>query len=112
MVSNQHVVAWAAESRWRWLAMCWRLRRAVAEVAAPAKPPCPDKDLGQARDVNYRLAVEMAALQGRLEKEERDCQQARAANAALVRFIHSRHRLNVPFDPETIRGLLQKADQR
>lgn len=175
MVPHQHVI-WAAQSPWRWLVHCWRLRLVAAEVAlAFSKSPThvqvqqleTDKaelegrlagmektfkeweesnarsqqahrnevqslkakydkrihatetdqvealkqEIMQERDAKHLLKVELTSIQNKLAEIDKAHLLARQGNAALVRFIHTRHRLSVPFDPQSIRGILQKADQ-
>lgn len=69
------------------------------------------EELALACDQNHLLQLELDKLKDKAAEEEAGHKLARQANAALIGFIHTRHRLSVPFDPQSIRGILQKADQ-
>jgi len=108
MVPHQHVIQ-ATESPWRWLLRCWRLRKDVRDQIEQIEGL--QKELAGERDTGHMVNLELAALKEKFEETENGNQLARQGNAALLRFIHTRHRLSVPFDPESIRGILQKSDQ-
>lgn len=55
--------------------------------------------------------AEAEDLRAKLKKLEGEHQISKDGNRALLRFIHTRHRLNMKFDPDSIRGALQRADQ-
>lgn len=68
--------------------------------------------LREERDAKHLLEIELTDLKQRMEKHLETHEIAKEGNRALLRFVHTRHRLNVPFDPKSIRGALQAADQR
>ena len=63
------------------------------------------------RDAKHLLNIELAAVKEQFQALSADHQIAKDGNLALLRFVHTRHRLNVPFAPGSIRAALQKADQ-
>jgi len=103
MVPHQLIV-WATQSPWRWLLRGWKLRASVQALAIEFQQSPTHVALAAAK-----IELDMARTQ--VKELEEHHQLARQGNAALIRFIHTRHRLNVPFDPKSIRGILQKADQ-
>lgn len=79
-----------------------RLGREVASLRA---------QLLTERDAKHLLNLELAAVKEKFEAQTVQHQLAKDGNRALLRFVHTRHRLNVPFEPDSIRAALQKADQ-
>jgi hypothetical protein len=104
MVSHQLIVR-ASENRWRWLAQCWRLRLEVADVAQALAQSPTQAEVAQLKSEIADTAQELAAL-----REEHKL--SRDGNRALLRFIHTGHRLNVKFDEGTIRAALQRAGEK
>ncbi len=105
MVSYQSIGRVCA-NRWLWLWHCWRLRNQVRELAkAVAEFP-------KERDAAHLVLLELEALKANLKSQSEDYQIAKDGNRALLRFIHTRHRLNMKFDPGSIRAALQTADQK
>lgn len=69
-------------------------------------------ELRAERDGKHLLEIELADLKEKMRVHLEQHEIAKEGNRALLRFVHTRHRLNVPFDPQSIRGLLQKADEK
>lgn len=115
-----HRLTDAVRSQWQWLWRCWLLRSAVAELLADAAKNAAETEkagetkaaLREALDAKHLLEIELTDLKQRMEKHLETHEIAKEGNRALLRFVHTRHRLNVPFDPKSIRGALQAADQR
>jgi predicted phage gp36 major capsid-like protein len=65
-------------------------------------------ELAQERDARHLLKIEMDKLKSDAAAHEAEHKLARDGNRALLRFIHTGHRLNVKFDPDSIRAALKK----
>jgi hypothetical protein len=115
MVPHQRLIE-ATASRWTWLAQCWRLRQSVRALADHAttngQAEALKAELVQERDTRHLLKLELDALKDAQAKEAEGHKLARNGNQALLRFIHTGHRLNVKFDPESIRAALQRSNEK
>lgn len=69
-------------------------------------------ELGQERDARHLLQVEVVRLKSDAEAVKSEYQVARDGNRALLRFIHTGHRLNVKFDPDSIRAALKRGNDK
>ena len=99
-----HLIARAASSRWKWFLACWTLRKAVHDSITKLAAQWSEE---QARAEGLKL--EVAHLKGKLSAQDEDFKTAKDGNRALLRFIHTGHRLNVKFDPDSIKTALEKA---
>jgi regulator of replication initiation timing len=68
-------------------------------------------ELRTERDAKHLLKLELDALKAQVKEHESTHQLARDGNRALLRFIHTRDRLNVKLEPETIRAMLQHKEK-
>ena len=107
MVPYQRLIE-ATESWWHWIVQCWRLREVVRYVATGGHVEELQKELRDARDKNHLLKIELDAVKAALGKETEALKLSRGGNMALLRFIHTGHRMNVKFDPDSIRAALQQ----
>jgi len=69
-------------------------------------------DLTKLRDAHHLLKLELDEIKAARAKEAEALKLARDGNQALLRFIHTGHRLNVKFDAGSIRAALQKASEQ
>jgi hypothetical protein len=102
MESNSALIQ-ATETRWSWMAKCWRLRKCVRDLALERQPEL---------DAKHLLQIELDALKAQVKAKEDEHQLARDGNRALLRFIHTRDRLNVKLEPGTIRSMLQNTEKQ
>ena len=102
MESNSALIH-ATETRWSWLAKCWRLRKSVRGLALERQPEL---------DAKHLIRIELDALKAQVKAKEDEHQLARDGNRALLRFIHTRDRLNVKLQPGTIREMLQHTEKK
>ena len=65
-------------------------------------------ELEQERDGRHLLKIELDKLKADMVSKESEFKTAREGNRALLRFIHTGHRLNVKFDPDSIRAALKQ----
>ena len=103
MVSRESVIE-ATESRWTWLLRCWRLRGAVRQFAN-------NGHVEALKDELHLAKLELGEIKAARVKEIESLTLAKQGNQALLRFIHTGHRLNVKLDPDSIRAALQRAQQ-
>lgn len=103
MVPSESLIR-ATESPWTWLLQCWRLRGSVRRLAQ-------DGQVQALKDELHLVRLELNALKAAREREGDALKVAKMGNQALLRFIHTGHRLNVKFDPDSIRAALQRAQQ-
>ena len=80
------------------------------ELAA-AKSKSPDQEIQKLRDILHLVKIERNEFRRKLEEHEAEHKLARDGNRMLLNFIHKRHRLNVKFDPASIRGAMRRAEQ-
>ena len=64
------------------------------------------------RDAKHLIRIELDALKAQVKAKEDEHQLARDGNRALLRFIHTRDRLNVKLEPGTIREMLQHTEKK
>ena len=96
--------------RWSWVLNCWRLRSDAASVEREFNAL---KDqLQTANDANHLLQIELDDQKKKMKEHLEEHAIAKDGNRALLRFIHTRHRLNVKFDPASIRGALQRQENQ
>lgn len=107
MVSHQ-LIAESATSKWTWFLRCWRSRTGV--IALLREFESARSELLVQRDAQHLLRIELEDARKKLADHLEEHKIAKDGNRALLRFIHTRHRLNVKFDPGTIRESLQRAD--
>jgi hypothetical protein len=69
-------------------------------------------ELTNERDAVRKLKLDLEDVRAKMAEQEKEFQVSRDGNRALLRFIHTRHRLVMKFDPHSIRGALQAADQK
>ena len=106
MESNSALIQ-ATETRWGWLSKCWRLRKCVRGTALNFA-----EDVQFERDAKHLLRIELDALKAQVKAKEDEHQLARDGNRALLRFIHTRDRLNVILEPGTIRSMLKNTEKK
>jgi len=94
-------IARAAATRWRWLIECWSLRLDVHDTITRLVA-----DREEHRDKAHLLQIEADDLRARLKEYLAEHQQAKDGNRALLRWIYTRHRLNMKLDSDTIRAAL------
>lgn len=104
MVPSESLIQ-ATASRWTWLLRCWRLREVVHTVANGGH-------VQALKDELHLAKIELEAMKATREKEAAALALAKQGNQALLRFIHTGHRLNVKFDPDSIRAALQRESQK
>lgn len=107
MVSNKRLTE-ASSSWWKWLISCWFLRPEVREIALQAEQF--NRDLAKVKDDAHLLRVELEDMKSKIQKEAEAHKLSRDGNLALLRFIHTGHRLNVKFDPDSIRSALKRSN--
>lgn len=96
-----------------WLLHGWRLRGDVREVVCALQDSQTNGSHAiEAKDGESRaLKVEVDQLNARIQKIEKELDIAKEGNRALLRFLHTRHRLGVPPEEGSIRSILMKAEQ-
>lgn len=103
MVPDKRLIE-AVGSKWKWMLHCWFLRESVQDLADSIRA------LEKERDTAHLLKLELDDLKAKMEKEAEAHKLSRDGNLALLRFIHTGHRLNVKFDADSIRGALRRAN--
>lgn len=87
-------------SWWSWILNCWWLRRDVAALCVANET---------ATDKLHLARVELEELKRKYEDHLKQHEIAKDGNRALLRFIATSHRLNMKFDPESIRAALERS---
>jgi len=100
----------------RWLGYDLKSRHVEPE---PNKAPEVEDELVDKDKLIAALRVELVNLQTRcditmraLDDERRELLKQRNATAQMWKFIHARHRLNVPAEDGSIRQILINAERR
>lgn len=109
-----HRLTESAATKLSWLLYCWRLRedvRQVIRLLRLAQSPEEVGKLAAEQEKNKRLEIEVEQLKDRIKGLEAEFDTAKEGNRALLRFVHTRHRLGTPPEFGTIRASLMKSEQ-
>lgn len=104
-----HRLTESAATKWSWFLYCWRLRDDVRQLlrAFKSAQAAPDPDAG----AKQRMEIEISELKDRIKELESEFETAKEGNRALLRFVHTRHRLGTPPEFGSIRASLMKSEQ-
>lgn len=87
-----------------------RIKALEAEVASIQSSS--DKIIGELRNQLAIQQVRFDTISKDLEIEKREHRKQKLATSQMWKFIHTRHRIDVPAEAGSIRQLLQKAERQ